>query len=300
MMNVLLLGGTGFLGRWLVQGAPGSVPREQIFTVGRRARPEAPPGTHLQADLLHPGAVEDAVTQAAPGVVFVLAGSRRAPPEEMLALHVGVTVRLLRAVRKGATRVVVVGSSAELGASDGRRTPLAEDAPLAPMTPYGYAKAAQSAVAATWEEVHPVVRARLFNLIGPGLSDGLIPADLARQVVAVERAGAGAVSVGRTDSVRDFLDVRDAVEALWSLALGTDTGLFHIGSGRGTRIEELTRHFLAEAKAPCRLVPRADPPSPLDVDWQVASIRKVQERTGWWPRIPLAQSVRDELHILRG
>lgn len=301
MPTALLLGGTGFLGQWLVRRAPPSVPRDSILTAGRRALPDAPEGSHIAVDLVVPGAAALLVKTLHPTHLFVLTKRTTGTPEELVAIHGGVTQEVVAAALGRGMRVIVAGSSAELGPSDGRRTTLDESAPANPVTLYGRYKLDQASVAQRFRDVDgapAVVHARLFNLIGPGLPEGLVPADLARRVVEAERTG-GDVEVGRVDAVRDFLDVRDAADALWQLALSSETGLFHLGSGVGTRIGDLAAMFIAEARLPCRLMPREFPSSPADVDWQVACIEKVRKATGWQPRIPLVQSLRDMLDCLR-
>ncbi|MEK7865289.1 MAG: NAD-dependent epimerase/dehydratase family protein [Planctomycetota bacterium] len=301
MPTALLLGGSGFLGRWLVRTAPGAFPRDSIITVGRRPMPDAPEGSHIVADLAVPGAAALLVTTLHPTHVFLVTKRTTGTPEEMLAIHGDVTQEVVATALGRGLRVIVAGSSAELGPSDGRRTPLDESAPANPVTTYGRCKLDQATTAQRLRGVlgaPEVVHARLFNLIGPGLPDGLVPADLARRVVDAERAG-GDVEVGRVDAVRDFLDVRDAADVLWELALSKETGLFHVGSGVGTRIGDLAASFIAQALRPCRLVPREVPASPSDVDWQVACIDKVRKATAWEPRTPLVQSVRDMLEAVR-
>ncbi len=301
MSTALLLGGTGFLGRWLVRTAPASFDRDSIITVGRRPMPDAPEGAHIVADLAVPGAATLLLSTLRPSHVFILTRRTTGTPEEMLAIHGGVTQEVVSAALGRDIRVIVAGSSAELGPSDGRRTPLDEEAPANPVTLYGRCKLEQFHVADRFRGVQgapPIVHARLFNLIGPGLPAGLVPADLARRVVETERTG-GDVEVGRMDAVRDFLDARDAADALWRLALSEEAGLFHLGSGVGTSIGDLANLFLAEARRPCRLVPRDAPPSPSDVDWQIAGIDKVRKALGWRPSIPLVQSVRDMLDEVR-
>ncbi len=301
MPTVLLLGGTGFLGQWLVRRAPDAFPRDSILTAGRRAMPDAPEGSHVAVDLTVPGAAALLVKTLHPTHVFVLTKRTTGTLKELIAIHGGVTREVIAAALGRGLRVIVAGSSAELGPSDGRRTPLDESAPANPVTLYGRYKLEQASVAERFRGVDgapAVVHARLFNLIGPGLPDGLVPADLARRVVEAECTG-GDVEVGRVDTVRDFLDVRDAADALWELALSSETGLFHLGSGIATRIGDLAALFIAEARRPCRLVPRVVPPSPSDVDWQVACIEKVRKATGWEPHTPLTQSVRDMLDSLR-
>lgn len=293
-MRVLVLGATGALGAALLRAAPASVPRGALQTVGRRPLADAPVGTHAVADLAAPNVVEQLYAQSGPDVVFHLVGGRTAGAEAIIDTAIGVTVRLLRAVGGAGTRVVVAGCAEELGASDGRAGGLDEASPVVPRSAWGHALAARTAAALAFQGARTVAVARLFDLVGPGVESGA-PADLACRVVDAERRG-GNVELEGGDLVRDWVDVRDAAGALWKIASSGASGLFHVGSGKGTSLADLARLFLSEAKGPCRLAPRG---GSHDVPRRVASIERVTLETGWSPSIPLAQSVRETLEASR-
>jgi nucleoside-diphosphate-sugar epimerase len=74
--------------------------------------------------------------------------------------------------------------------------------------------------AASFRSAHGmnIVVARTFNLLGPGMPPRLFAGSLAAQIAAAERGGSPAIKVGRLDSSRDYVDVRDAVRAYLALA----------------------------------------------------------------------------------
>ncbi len=297
-MRVLVLGATSVLGTALLRAAPAQVPREAIQTVGRRPLADAPHETHAVADLLAPNVVEQLYAQSGPDVVFHLVGGRTARADALLETAIGVTVRLLRAVGGAGTRVVVAGCAEELGASDGRAGGLDEAAPVVPQSAWGHALAARTAAALAFQGARSVAVARLFDLVGPGLDNGA-PADLARRIADAERRG-GTVTLEGGDLVRDWVDVRDAAEALWKIASSGATGLFHVGSGKGTSLAELALELFCEAKGDCDLVPCGGALAENEVPRRVASIERVTLETGWSPRIALAQSAREMLEAARG
>jgi GDP-4-dehydro-6-deoxy-D-mannose reductase len=210
-------------------------------------------------------------------------------------VNVDGTANLLRASREaGVGRVLVVGSAEEYGPVT--TTPIVEDTPLAPASPYARSKADAEALALA---VHRddglgVVCVRAFNHIGPGQSVKFLVPGLASRIVAVERSGGDEVAIGNLDSVRDYTDVRDVVRAYRLLVLrGEPGGVYNVCSGTGVSVAEIADALLAMAERPLRLVVRADLVRATDVPVLVGDPSKLIGATGWSPSVPLAQTVED-------
>lgn len=248
----------------------------------------------------------DVLATVKPAVVVHLAAQslpRRSwsEPHRTFEVNVQGTVRLLEAVRVAApeARVVVVTSSA-VYAPRSSAEPIREDCQLDPVTPYGISKLAQDHVARVYGEHYGlrIIRARPFYLIGPRKA-GDVSSDFARGIVAVERGLAQELPVGALDVVRDFLDVRDGVDALIALAERGESGAaYNVSSGRGIRVGDLLETFLRLAKAP--IVVKSDPQRmrPLDEPVKIADNSRLCA-LGWMPRISLEQSVADVLAYWR-
>jgi GDP-4-dehydro-6-deoxy-D-mannose reductase len=201
--------------------------------------------------------------------------------------------------------VIVVGSSAELGAATGDGRPLDETAPCRPLDDYGVSKLAQSAIAAAAFLRHGqhVVRVRLFNLVGPDLPESLLPGRCARALARVVAGGGGGhLSFGDLETRRDYVDIRDACRAI-ALALerGAAGELFHVGSGVAVSGREIVSRLVAEAR---------EETGPVTFDEKVAGLPTVptqqadpghaKHALGWRPEIPLDRSLRDLWHSVRG
>lgn len=227
-----------------------------------------------------------------PEVVFHLAaltnpGEAEARPELAWSVNVGGTRSLLQAVAAEApgARVVVVSSCHAYGPPT--CLPVREDHPLRPVGVYARSKAeAEREACALAERLGlDVVRARPFNLVGPGQR----PPYAAAAWASCALAGQGSVPTGDLTLVRDLLDVRDAASGLQVLAARGSAGeAYNLCSGVGVPLSTLFALAAPGAVAevdPARLRPDDVPTLVGDPGRALA--------LGWQPTIPLARSVED-------
>jgi GDP-4-dehydro-6-deoxy-D-mannose reductase len=249
-----------------------------------------------------------AVRHVQPARVIHLAALTNGAQADAIPLidtNVGGTLNILEALARHvpAARVCVVGSSAEYGWVTKDECPIREEQPLRPVSIYGISKAAQSLVAQrSWlRDRLPTVRTRTFNLIGPGQPDSLVPGSFARQVAEAELGlRAPEVVTGPLSDYRDFVDVRDAARAYWMLVQQGEPGaVYNVCSGRAVQIGEILDILLGSARCRVSVRAREDPQIASRIPYQSGSHRRLLEQTGWEPRIPLQQSVRDVLAYWR-
>ena len=223
-------------------------------------------------------------------------------PGEVMRANLDMTLNLLEAVRCEAPRArVLVASSGEVyGAPD--PLPVDEDAALRPQTPYAVSKAACDLLASQYADAHGlrVVRTRAFNHAGPGQPEAYVLGAITRQVAEAEARGDGeaVVRTGNVESARDFTDVRDVVRA-YALAVELEPGAYNVASGRSSSVAELIE--LVRGCTELRLRHEIDAARVRghDVREVRGSAERLRELTGWAPRIPLEETVRDALDAWR-
>lgn len=180
-------------------------------------------------------------------------------------------------------RVVVMSSAQVYAPGPGRRR---EDEPLAPHSAYGLSKHLCEVWSRARARELDIIVVRAFNQIGPGMPPGLVVPDL----LAALRRGTGPVQMRGADSTRDFLDVRDGVEALARLAeLDAPSGsVFNLCRGEGLRISELAFGLMRrlDVRREVRFAPGSPPPLVGDPD-------KLARAIGWSPRYALEDSLRE-------
>lgn len=291
-MRAAVTGASGFVGTHLVEhlrdsGDEVSTPdaditdREAVLAVFEAARPDVVYHLAAQADVA--GSWDD--------------------PRGTLRVNVEGTLNVLDAARRaGASRVLAVSSADIYGRVDESDLPLAESAPLRPVSPYAASKAAADmlCVQATLGHDVDVVRARAFNHLGPGQSDKFVASALASRIVANERSGATSVRVGNLDARRDFTDVRDVVRAYRLLMVhGVKGEAYHVCSGVDRPVRELADRLVGLASAPMQLEPDAALLRPVDLKVLRGDPAKIRAATGWEPMIPLEQTLTDLLDYWR-
>jgi GDP-4-dehydro-6-deoxy-D-mannose reductase len=229
----------------LVTGATGFIGRHLVAHLTRGGWEVTTVRWSNGADQLH----QD-VQQAAPDVVFHLAGLTRAA--EAPAFYEANTVlpaRLLDVIAhlRQAPVVVLAGSAAEYGRVPTGAVPVSESQACHPVTDYGISKYAQTLMGlARAASGMPVVVARIWNAVGPAMPAHLALASFATQIAAMPATG-GTLQVGNLDVERDFIDVRELVRLLAELSQrpGAIGQVINLCSGRYWRLRGLVDHMIA-------------------------------------------------------
>lgn len=297
--NILVTGGSGFIGAALVRRLAAEGHRVFIFTrpgssMERLEGLEEKLGVCV-GDLRSSEAVTAAVEAASPDVVYHLASTPFNPPTISPQAHLETIVmgaaNLVQAlVGRGTVRVVAAGSAAEYGSGRGLR----EDAPLRPATLLGTAKASATLwfqMAARLYGLSTVVL-RLFMPYGPGEHPGrLVP-----HVILSALAGRD-VPLTAGEQERDLVYIDDVVEALClagarPVAPGS---VLNIGSGQGTRIRDVVAQLLALMGRSEAARFGALPTRPDEIMQMSADITAAREQLDWSPRVALEEGLRHSI-----
>lgn len=251
-------------------------------------------GADHEVDVCDAGVVDAAIAAAAPNAVVHLAARASVAesfgaPETVARVNYAGTLHVLRAVarRTPRARVLVISSGEIYGGSD-TAVALDESAALAPGSPYARSKAAADLLAGFFTERGlDVVRARSFNHTGAGQKEPYVAASFARQIAEMELGRREPVMhVGNLAAVRDFLDVRDVVEAYALLLDPTraPAGAYNVASGVGRSIAELLEVLIERSGIRPRIevdASRFRPARP-----SIGDATRLRRTTGWSPRIP--------------
>jgi GDP-4-dehydro-6-deoxy-D-mannose reductase len=137
---------------------------------------------------------------------------------------------------------------------------------------------------------------RPFNHIGPGQPTGFVCSDFARQIAAIRLGLAEPVlHVGNLAPVRDFTDVRDTVEAYWTVATqGTAGEIYNVSGNDAVTIQEIVTLLCSLAGIEPRIEVDPDKYRPVETLRLSGDSSKLRS-LGWAPHIALKQTLRDIL-----
>lgn len=181
--------------------------------------------------------------------------------------------------------------------------PITEEQPLRPLSPYGVSKVGQDLLAYQYFMSYQmdVVRTRGFNHTGPRRAPVFVVSDFAKQIADIEKGRKEPViHVGNLDAERDFTDVRDVVRAYYlALEKGKGGEAYNICSEKSWRIGDMLDRLLSFTDAKIKV--RQDPARlrPSDVPRLRGDCSKFRRDTGWVPRIPFEQTLKDMLDYWR-
>ena len=284
MDSALVIAGNSFVGRHLCDRlARDGIP---FHRTSRSLRAD-----FLTCDLTRGCEVDALLAEVRPRWIFSCAGlTAPTPVREMVGLHVMGSQTLLWGVARHVPDAVTVlfGSAAEYGNMALDLLPIREDAPARPETAYGGSKLAQFQMAQGFAERHNlrVHVVRPFNVLGRGVGGHLVAGALCERLWQARTEGRrGALEVANGHATRDWVDVRDVVDAVVRLAIDAPPipghlDLYNIATGIETPVLTLADHL-------CRLagefhVVDAGPDSAC-LDRSCGDATKVREATGWLP-----------------
>ena len=264
-----------------------------------------------RADIRDADQVRNVLVDVQPAQIYHLAALTKPPLDggrwAFYEVNVQGTINLLEAVRtlRLDCSLLIAGSSAQYGMVAPDENPIREAQPFRPATHYGVSKAAQDLAgyrywAATGLRV---IRTRAFNIIGPRQSPQFAASAFARQVAEIEKGLREPIlEVGNLEAQRDFVDVRDVVQA-YRLALeqGEPGEVYNVCSGQAHSIRSVLEGLLTHSTV-CGIQVHQDPERHqlADVPMQIGDYGKLHRRTGWQPQISFEQSLRDLLAHWRG
>jgi CDP-glucose 4,6-dehydratase len=304
---VLVTGGTGLLGSWLVRMLVDA--DAEVTCIVRPGSERASPIAAAWQDRVHrvygsvcDRAVVSAALQASRAEsVFHLAaqtivGAANEAPAQTFETNVGGTWTVLEACRQqGGVRSIVLASSDKAYGS-AERLPYTETAALRGRHPYDVSKSCADLIGHTYAHTYglPVAITRCGNFYGGGdlnwsrIVPGTIRAALAGQRPVIRSDG---------QMIRDYFYVEDGASATLALARALHarpelTGeAFNFSNELEVTVLELTRRILRVLGSSLEPEIRNEPGSALEIRAQTLSAAKARERLGWTPRYALDEGL---------
>ncbi|WDZ83920.1 NAD-dependent epimerase/dehydratase family protein [Micromonospora cathayae] len=290
MTRVLLFGASGFIGGH-ARVALESDPRiAEVICPGRASY-----------DLLGGSAdgLAELLRATAPDAVVTCVGALTGSAEQLLVANTLVAAKLLAAAGGAApqARLVRLGSAGEYGVvPDGES--VTEEDPAQPLSAYGVSHLAGTRLFQLAGESGQAdtVSLRVFNPIGPGMSEENLLGRAAARIRAALAEDAPEITLGPLSAYRDFVDVRDLAALIVAVVLAPELRhrVLNAGSGRAVTARSAVELLAATAGWRGRIREAGvGPQRSTAVDWIRADVGRAGTELGWTPLRDLATSVKD-------
>ena len=319
--KVLITGITGFVGSHLAEYILKEHTDVKIYGLVRWRSPKDNISKILgevdlnYADLEDYASLEKTISTIKPDAIFHLAAQSYVDfsfisPIATLQANVIGTANLLESVKTlklqtGYDPVIHICSSSEVyGQVKENEIPIKETNPFRPASPYAVSKVGEDMLALqyflSWKI--KTIRTRMFTHEGPRRGEVFAPSNFAKQIAAIEAGKQKpVVMVGNLESVRTFMDVRDAVRAYWMLVNKCSIGeVYNIGGVETMTIGDMLKKLISFSKKEnIKIEVDSKRLRPSDVTLQIPSVDKFIQQTGWKPKIKFDQTLKDMLDYWR-
>ena len=195
-------------------------------------------------------------------------------------------------------RVLSIGSSEEYGNVMAEQLPLRESMQVQPVSPYAVARVSQEMLSKVFVDSYhlDIILTRSFNHIGPWQDERFVVPSFIRRILNIKDEGLseGTIETGDTTIVRDFVDVRDVVNAYYMLLMdGTPGEIYNICSGTGIALADIINQVadIVGIKVHTKVNPEYVRPNDNRV--VIGSHDKLTTELGWQPVISWNRTLQD-------
>jgi GDPmannose 4,6-dehydratase len=298
-----------------VGGQDGSLLAELLLDEGYEVtglvRPGAPHYENLdsvegrielhEADLLNQASLAQALRAARPQEVYNLAAPSFVPatweqPVQTAEFAAVGATSLLEAIRivDPSIRFYQASSSEIFG--DPAESPQTEDTPLAPVTPYGVAKAYAHFSARSYRHMYGLYACSgiLYNHESPRRPLKFLPRKVAHGAAAISLGLEDELVLGDLDATRDWGYAGDYVRAMWLMLQQDEPDDYVISSGESHSVRELVECAFARVDLDWRehvRVDRALQRGAAELHRLVGNPAKALAQLGWEPEVDFTKLV---------
>ena len=255
-------------------------------------------------DMIDKNALRASVQDFSPDYVLHLAAFSSVAyswkyPSESFTNNSTIFLNLIEAIREVniQCRILSIGSSEEYGDVAHKDLPLRESQPVDPISPYAVARVSQELLSKAYVKAFGmnIILTRSFNHIGPMQDDRFVVPSFIKRIVDIKKSGnvEGTIETGDLSIIRDFVDVRDVVEAYYILLeKGVPGEIYNICSGKPLRLSEIIDIISDELSTNISTKINPEFIRPGDNKEIVGSPYKIETELGWKAQ----RNIKDTIH----
>jgi len=254
------------------------------------------------ADLDDTTTLRRLLSKVAPDEAYHLAGQSHVGlsfeiPESTCEMTAMGTLRLLEMLRDlpKPCRLFHASSSEVFGQP--AQSPQDEQTPIAPVTPYGCAKAFATQMVTIYRRTFGLFAGNgiMFNHESPRRGEHFVTRKICRAAAAIKLGLEKELVLGDTATRRDWGHARDYVRAMWLMLQLAEPDDFVIATGELHTVQEVVEAAFAAVQLEWQAHVKQDsrflrPTEPLGL---VGNAAKARQRLGWQPQVSFQELVRE-------
>ena len=254
----------------------------------------------LKGNLCNFSKTQKIIKKVNPDLIFHLASTANVResfdfPRKTIENNNAVTLNLLEVIRinKINPLIIICSTSEVYGKVSKKDIPIKETKNINPVNPYSVSKAFQDLLSQSYFKSYglKIIITRMFSYTNARRND-LFQTAFANQIANIERGKKKILIHGNLNSVRNIIDINDAMEAYWLAAKRGKIGEIYNISGKkvitvGNYLKELKKlsYVKIKSKIDKKLL------RPVDVTLQIANTKKFVRDTHWSPKISFKKSM---------
>ena len=262
----------------------------------------------LKGNLCNFSKTQKIIKKINPDLIFHLASTANVResfdlPRKTIENNNAVTLNLLEVIRinKINPLIIICSTSEVYGKVSKKDIPIKETKNINPVNPYSVSKAFQDLLSQSYFKSYglKIIITRMFSYTNARRND-LFQTAFANQIANIERGKKKILIHGNLNSVRNIIDINDAMEAYWLAAKRGKIGEIYNISGKkvitvGNYLKELKKlsYVKIKSKIDKKLL------RPVDVTLQIANTKKFVRDTHWSPKISFKKSMKNLLQECR-
>ena len=262
----------------------------------------------LKGNLCNFNKTQKIIKKINPDLIFHLASTANVResfdfPRKTIENNNAVTLNLLEVIRinKINPLIIICSTSEVYGKVSKKDIPIKETKNINPVNPYSVSKAFQDLLSQSYFKSYglKIIITRMFSYTNARRND-LFQTAFANQIANIERGKKKILIHGNLNSVRNIIDINDAMEAYWLAAKRGKIGEIYNISGKkvitvGNYLKELKKlsYVKIKSKIDKKLL------RPVDVTLQIANTKKFVRDTHWSPKISFKKSMKNLLQECR-
>lgn len=305
-MRYLITGANGFVGRYFIEYLQEHEKDATIFGADISETCLTQGVEYIQIDLNDRFAVYRMLGKIKPDYIVHLAAMSSVAqswqdPAKCFLNNTSVFLNLADGVRELniQCRILSVGSSEEYGIYD---EPMKENFALHPKSPYSVARLSQEYLSKLYVDYFKldIVMTRSFNHIGPRQNPKFVIPSFVHQLVKISKGELGDIKVGNIDVIRDFLDVRDVVDAYYKILKSSQTReVYNVCSGIGYKLRDIIDIVSKHLNITPKIIVDSSRLRANEIMSVIGDNTKLKTELGWNPKYNLDTTLKDMVEEIK-